>query len=195
MEIVHLRLEACRVGPEDRVYAVVDELLHKPELHLTDLFVREDEPLVGSTVSGLVRFELEDAYGLDYVPDRIQIESFLDTVFDSGWKERIKQRALDEGRRLAAEDWCRFNAHSYDAGRLGLAIRRHPPQPMTLDDPYPRCSNSISRSAPPASETLVPWPLADVWIVLHRDNYRSVLIPPTTDFSEIPNLKMLHSYL
>lgn len=134
MEIVHLRLEACRVGPEDRVYAVVDELLHKPELHLTDLFVREDEPLVGSTVSGLVRFELEDAYGLDYVPDRIQIESFLDTVFDSGWKERIKQRALDEGRQTAAEDWCRFNAHSYDAGRLGLAIRRHPPQPMTLDD-------------------------------------------------------------
>ena len=147
METVTLSLPSAGKAGRSAVIDVVRWLLARPDLHLTDLFVREDQCLFGSTVDGLVRFTLS-VDGVEYAPDRHQMEQFLSAVFDDGWQNRIRVRALDEGLRLDEAGWCRFNGHRFDGGRLQVAIRRHPPQPLTLE----------AIQAPPQFRTLAQRP-------------------------------------
>jgi len=147
METVTLSLPSAGKAGRPAVIDVVRWLLARPDLHLTDLFVREDQCLFGSTVDGLVRFTLS-VDGVEYAPDRHQMEQFLSAVFDDGWQNRIRVRALDEGLRLDEAGWCRFNGHRFEGGRLQVAIRRHPPQPLTLE----------AIQAPPQFRTLAQRP-------------------------------------
>lgn len=132
MQLSKLELPALLGPAAPDVFAVVNALLSDRRLHLTDLFVREDRRLVGSGMAGLVQFELAVDEITEWIPTREALEEFIAYVFEDDWRTAIKRRALDKGRRLAEDDFCRFNAHLHDTGRLQIAVRRHPRDPMTL---------------------------------------------------------------
>jgi len=106
----------------------------------TDIVMHEDRPLKIRSPDGLVVAEnlIDPITGARvcsdaFIPSKSDFKDLL-TELDENWEERMRRRAMDEGRSFGGTDRLRLNFYYEGDGKMAAVIRRFPVTIPTLED-------------------------------------------------------------